>query len=195
MGGPSWPRAFLLAGVVAVALLPGAARSTSVERLDDEELASRSHRILWGDVVSVRTAWDDAGERIFTHVEVAPRETLKGAPAALVALKLPGGEVGDTAYVIHGMPRFRTGEEVVLHLTDAHARSGVRLPVGLGQGVHRVLRPAHGPALAARDTRDLHLVLPGVAGAQPGARQEEPLDDLLRRIRETVERQARGGPR
>lgn len=189
-------RRWVLAAAAALALLPASGRSTTVERLTPEELVARSAAIVWGDVVSVRAEQAANGKGIFTHVEVAPRETLKGAPAPLESLKLPGGEVGDVAYVVHGVPRFRTGEEVVLLVTDAHPRSGVRVPVGLGQGVHRVSRPAHGPPIAARDTRDLHLVLPGVAGAQPGAREEVVLDDLLRGLRDEVARQAAsGGPR
>jgi hypothetical protein len=167
------------------------ARSTTVEAISEEELVTRAEAIVWGDVVQVRAAWE--GRRIYTQVEVAPRETLKGQPAATVTLKLPGGEVDGVASVIHGMPRFRMGEEVVVHATAAHARSGVRVPVGLGQGVHHVLRPAHGQPTATRDTRDLHLVMPGVAGAQAGAREEVALDDLLGRIRAEVARQQQRG--
>lgn len=167
------------------------ARSTTVEALSDQELVARAESIVWGDVVQVRA--EREGNRIYTHVEVAPREVLKGPPAPTVRLKLPGGEVGDVVSVFHGMPRFRTGEEVVVHATAAHARSGVRVPVGLGQGVHHVLRPAHGGPVATRDTRDLHLVLPGATGARAGAQEEVPLDDLLSAIRAEVARQSANG--
>ncbi|MCO5169303.1 MAG: hypothetical protein M9894_23410 [Planctomycetes bacterium] len=181
--------------LLLAALWPlGEARSTTVEALEPEDLVARAEAIVWGDVVSVRADWDERRARIYTHVEVAPRETLKGQPAPTVTLKLPGGEVDGVVSVFHGMPRFRLGEEVVLHVTSPHARTGVRLPVGLGQGVHRVLRPGHGPAVATRDTRELHLVRPGVAGGQPGGRDARPLDDLLQTIRAEVARQ-RGGPR
>lgn len=186
-------RAFTLA--LAVVLLPlSSARSTTVEELTSAELVARSELIVWGDVVSVRAGWDDRHTRIFTHVEVTSRESLKG-DVRLVTLKLPGGEADGLVSVIHGMPQFRQGEEVVVHLTAQHPRSGVRLPVGLGQGVHRVLRPANGPVVAARDTRELHLVRPGVAGGQPGTSSEVELDTLLRSIRDEVARQAASEPR
>lgn len=169
------------------------ARSTTVEALSPEDLVARADAIVWGDVVQVRAARE--GKRIYTLVEVAPRETLKGQPAATVSLKLPGGEVDGVVSVFHGMPRFSLGEEVVLHATAAHPRSGVRVPVGLGQGVHHVLRPAHGPAVATRDTRDLFLVTPGAAGVQTGARDEVALDDLLAELRAEVARQRAGGGR
>lgn len=186
-------RALTLA--LAIVLLPlSSARSTTVEELDPTELVARSETIVWGDVVSVRSGWDDRHTRIFTHVEVTSREALKGDGARLT-LKLPGGEADGLVSVIHGMPQFREGEEVVLHLTARHPRSGVCLPVGLGQGVYRVLRPAHGAVTAARDTRELHLVRPGVTGAQPGASTEVELETLLRSIRDEVARQRAGGPR
>jgi hypothetical protein len=187
-----------LALALAVVLLPlSSARSTTVEELSAADLVARSELIVWGDVVSVRSGWDDRHTRIFTQVEVTSREGLKGPPGAtgLVTLRLPGGEVDGLVSVIHGMPQFRQGEEVVLHLTERHPRSAVRLPVGLGQGVHRVLRPANGPVMAARDTRELHLVRPGVSGGQPGASSEVELETLLRSIRDEVARQGAGGPR
>ncbi|MBX3465770.1 MAG: hypothetical protein KF878_02595 [Planctomycetes bacterium] len=196
MRRPPARRALGCALVLALAFWPtGEARSTTVEALEPEDLVARAEAIVWGDVVAVRADWDERRTRIYTHVEVAPRETLKGGPAPTVALKLPGGEVDGVVSVVHGVPRFRPGEEVVLHVTAAHARSGVRVPVGLGQGLHRVVRPGHGPAIATRDTRDLHLARPGVAGVQPGARDARPLDDLLQAIRGEVARQATGGPR
>ena len=111
-------RAFMLA--LAVVLLPlSSARSTTVEELDSVQLVARSETIVWGDVVSVRSGWDDRHTRIFTQVEVTSREALKGAPGdgTRVTLKLPGGEADGLVSVIHGMPQFREGEEVVLHLT------------------------------------------------------------------------------
>lgn len=186
-------RAFMLA--LAVVLLPlSSARSTTVEELTSAELVARSELIVWGDVVSVRSGWDDRRTRIFTQVEVTSREALKG-DVTRVTLKLPGGEADGLVSVIHGMPQFREGEEVVVHLSGRHPRSGVRVPIGLGQGVHRVLRPASGPVMAARDTRELHLVRPGVAGGQPGTTSEVELETLLRSIRDEVARQGAGGPR
>lgn len=167
------------------------ARPTTVEALSAEDLVERAEAIVWGDVVQVRAGWE--GRRIYTEVQVAPRETLKGQPAATVRLKLPGGEVDGVVSVFHGMPRFDLGEEVVVHTTAAHARSGVRVPVGLGQGVHHVVRPAHGAAVATRDTRELHLVRPGVAGGRTGTRDEVALDDLLGSIRAEVARQRGAG--
>jgi hypothetical protein len=184
---PRWVA--MMAGAVALACVAAReARSTTVERLTPEELVARAEAIVWGDVVSSRAARDPDG-RIFTHVEVAPRETLKGRAAPIVQLKLPGGVVDGVVAVFHGMPRLEQGEEVVLHVSGSNARSGVRVPVGLGQGLHRVLRPAHGPAIATRDTRDLNLVRAGGGPGQPGGRDEVALDDLLASVRAEVARQ------
>jgi hypothetical protein len=188
--------------VVAAVLVTWAAappaRSTTVERLTPAELVARAETIVWGDVVDVQADWDAGHQRIYTAVQVAPRELLKGPQAPVVALKLPGGERDGIACVFHGMPRFDRGEEVVLHVTAANPRSGVRVPVGLGQGVRRIFRPARGAAMATRDTRDLGLVLPGARGVLPGALDTDTLDGLLGSIRAEVARQhaaAAGGPR
>lgn len=169
------------------------ASSATVERLDHAALTGRAGRILWGDCVATRAEWNAERTRIFTTVRFARREVLKGEDEAVVEVKLPGGELDGRALVIHGMPRFEPGQEVVLFLTERHPRSGVSLPVGLGQGVFEVDRRG-GRAVARRDTRGLELVTPGQpGGGDPGGLEELGLDELLAGTRAEVARQ--GGAR
>lgn len=195
--GPPLARTLSFASLALLSLLALApeARSTSVERLEPAEVVSRARTIVWGDCVRVQPEWDEDRRRILTRVQLAPRELIKGEAAAVVELKLLGGELDGMAYVIHGMPRFREGGEYVVQATAPHPRSGVVVPVGLGQGVHVVERRAGRPARATRDLRDLQLVTPGVQGGAPGALEGEPLDDVLARLRGLVaaERTRAGG--
>lgn len=185
------PRAAVLLGVLPLVVLwPVPARSTSVEALDEAAIVERSAAILWGDCRSVETEWDEGHTRIYTRVRFVPREVLKGdKQLSELELKLPGGERDGMAYVVHGMPRFEPGQEVVLCASQRHAASGVAVPVGLSQGVWRVRRQAGADGTARRDTRELQLVEPGVRGGRNGVVEEVPLSSLLERLREQVRRQ------
>jgi hypothetical protein len=183
-------RLLALACALLALLWPVAARSTSVEALDEAAVVRRSATVLWGDCTSVQAEWDAGRTRIFTRARFVPREVLKGDPQlSAVELLLPGGELDGKAYVVHGMPRFRPGEELLLCASARHEVSGVTVPVGLSQGVWRVQRAAGAPGLARRDTRELQLQEPGVRGGRPGAVEEGPLDALLERLRAEVRRQ------
>jgi hypothetical protein len=183
--------AAVLAGL-GLAALVGVARASSVESLPDDELVRRARIIVHADVTSVRAEWDDAHKRIFTLVDLAPRETLKGDVAPIVTMKLIGGQRDGLTMIVHGMPQFHEGEEVVVFLTPAHETSGVTLPVGLGQGKWTVTKNPQGERIATRSLAGAHIV------PRPG---EHPrvlattakLDDLLAAIRAEVARQKTAG--
>ncbi len=185
--------ALLAAAALVVAVPARPAYSTSVEPLSAEELVDHAQTIVWGDCISVRTEWNRERTKILTRVQLASREVLKGDRAPTVELLLPGGELDGMAYVIHGMPRFREGQEAVVHVTAPHATSGIRLPVGLGQGVHTVERTGAQPVVR-RDLRDLNFVVRGQPGGLQGGVDEEPLEDMLVRVRGLVTELARRAP-
>ena len=180
-------------------LLATPAWSTSVERLDHAQLVEHASTIFWGRCLEVRCEWNAERTQIFTVARFAPSAVLKGERQAVVELKVPGGRLDGKAYVIHGMPTFTAGEEAVVYVTRPHSKSGVCVPVGLGQGYYKVDRTGRDgrPAVARRDTRDLNLVDPDdPQGAGPGRVEHLPLDRLLERVRAEVERQRRAsGPR
>jgi hypothetical protein len=169
--------------VVALALR--AAPASTVEPLTLDGLVRNAERVVHGDVASVRVELG-RDRRPLTIVEIAPRETLKGAQGMLV-LRLPGGEVNGVAMIVHGMPAFRRGEEVVVAATAPHERSGVRVPVGLALGKWSVGRDG----IARREVGAIDVARErGRAGPQP--RAQEPLDELLRELRAAVAREAKG---
>jgi len=175
--------------LAALLILASPARSTTVEQLSFERLVERAAVVFHGACTDVRAEWDGTGRRIQTRVTFAPAAVLKGQAGERLELVLPGGQRDGLTQVVHGMPRFAVGEEVVVLATAPHRRSGVAIPVGLGQGVYRVDRPAGGAPVARRDTRGLHLVDLEAGQAVPGAREALPLGDLLERVRAEVARQ------
>lgn len=179
-------RSIFLLALAVLLLAPRLGETTTVKRLTHPQLVADAAEIVHGDCLEAAPEWDPSHRRIFTRVRFAVREQLKGEQgASTMELLVPGGEIGGVSYVIHGMPTFTAGEEVVVYATQAHPQSKVKIPVGLDQGCYRIQR-ADGVAPAARrDTRQLILAEPGKRPAR-GRAETVPLDDLLQRIRSEV---------
>jgi hypothetical protein len=163
--------------VLALALVASPALACSVASLTIEETARRADAVVHGVVASVRV---EAGERGLpvTVVSIARREVVKGDPRLeRLVLRLPGGSREGVTVVVHGVPTFREGEEVVVAATPPHPRSGLRVPVGLCQGKWTVEEHG-GRRIARRDLGDAHVV-----GGGPGETSLE-LGELLRRLGE-----------
>ncbi len=176
-----------LAALSLLVVVAAPAYSTTVAALAFEDLVDDAARVFHGTCTDVRVERGATG-RLQTRVTFSNRRALKGADDAQVEMVLPGGARDGQVLLIHGMPRFRPGEEVVLFATAPHARSGLSVPVGLAQGVYRVERTPSGEAIASRDTRGLHLVdlTGGRAQPVPGRREAIPLSDLLAQVEARV---------
>ena len=180
--------------LLAVLLLASPGESTSVKALSEADLVQDARTIFWGECVEARSEWTADRRRVVTRVTFDVREIFKsdatppGGPT--IDLVIPGGALDGVTYVVHGMPRFAPGEEVLVYASASHPSSGVRVPVGLAQGIYRVKRK-DGVATARRDTREAHLV--GPDGVVPGHLRELPLEALLARIRAQVRKAARPG--
>jgi hypothetical protein len=128
---------FALAGALAL-LSPmvaggGKARASIVVALDLPDLVREAERIAVVDVVSVRAAWDDKHERIFSTIELDVVENWKGAVlgSKRITMVQPGGTVDDISMVVTGMGRFSPGERSLVFLRGPAARSQL---VGMAQG-------------------------------------------------------------
>jgi hypothetical protein len=127
------------AAILALALIvPAAARASLALAMNLGEMTSRADRVIVGEVLSVKSAWDAGHKRIFTNIEVQVAETWKGAttPDGKVVIQQPGGRVGDIESRVHGLAEFHAGDRAVLFLRGTEQASAV---VGLGQGA-RALR-------------------------------------------------------
>jgi hypothetical protein len=114
------------------ALVP-ASHATTVLRMTDAEIVADSRWILEGRVISVSGAWNEDRTQIFTTVEIAVGDVLKGELAEkTVRLRMLGGSADGISMIVVGAPTFRAEEEVVLCLgANLHAMLPV---VGLAQG-------------------------------------------------------------
>ena len=84
-------------------------------------LAARAERIVVSEVVDVRVERRQTrdGHLPFTLVTLRTVLTIKGAASVQFLLELPGGEAGDEALEVVGLPRFRVGDRDVLFLADS----------------------------------------------------------------------------
>jgi len=119
-----------VAVALAATVVPTPA-TTLVRRLPLEQVAAEAARVVHATVIDVHSDRDEWG---------APA-TLKGSVARQLTIKQFGtaAPLGDGSLArIPGLPRYTVGEEVVLFLRGDSAR-GFTSPVGLGQGVYRVV--------------------------------------------------------
>jgi PKD repeat protein len=103
-----------LAALLPAGLLPGA----TYLPLSDADLARRAPVIVRASVVSVETRLERVGSenRPFTIVTLQRIEALRGAVGETLAVRLPGGRIGEVAWWVPGTPVLAPGSEVVLML-------------------------------------------------------------------------------
>ncbi len=162
-------RTTLLAAALSAAclliLLPTTGSSTTVIRMELNELVANSTVIGVVSVESVESFQQDS--RIRTRVDLKPQE-LWNAPDhvksdSTLTLELPGGRMGDITTRVPGVPRFETGERVVLFLNQPENRKsndGHKFSItGLSQGAFPLATgpDGHTPYLVPR-VGDMNLV-------------------------------------
>jgi hypothetical protein len=121
-----------------------------VWRYDLQSLAAEAERIFVGRCTAAAT--EQVGDRLYTRVELAVDDMVKGRPARRVQMRLPGGVLNGRRSQMVGMPAFRPGEEVVLFVTEDDPVHGA-WPLGLAQGKFRIER--RGVAKTAYVVQDL----------------------------------------
>lgn len=111
-----WYRPLFFA--LCVSLLAGSGVTpTTLAHMSVAKLTHVSTLILRARCVENSAAWD-AGE-IWTFSTYEPTEVWKGSTPSRVRVRLLGGRVGNLTSNVSGIPRFRTGEDVVLFLVPA----------------------------------------------------------------------------
>ncbi len=184
----------VLSALVAALLLTSPADGSIVQALDLDELVHQSDRILLGTVVFSESFQRQNGS-LGTWHRVRVEQDLRGnAPGeSEVIVETLGGQLGDLAMRVEGEPSFAIGERVVVFARGRDQHVAVR-PVGMGQGVMRVLtedgvetvRQSRAGMLLMR--RSAEGRLEKSLGALPRA---ERLDVFLSRVRAILEQKAR----
>src|SRR5688500_1183326 len=101
-----------------VSLVVGSiAFATTVRKFSLSELAAHSRSIVVARVISTESRWDE--REIYTYTTIQVTDGLKGArKGQSIVLRQLGGQVGDIASIVPGMPAFKAGEEAVLFLSE-----------------------------------------------------------------------------
>jgi hypothetical protein len=129
-----------LAVVVAAPL-----RATVLAPAEFREIVADASRIVRGRVTDVRGVVA-RGDGIDTIATVTVESVVKGQASGFVSVRVPGGELGRTRWVVVGAPTFAQGDRVVLFLK--RGSDNAWRPVGFSMGVFRVqVQPLTGRAL------------------------------------------------
>lgn len=149
---------------LAALLGASAALATTLLAQDVPALTGASAVVLRGTVVSSHARWTGDGARIMTETTLSVSERWKGEAPATVVVQQPGGEVGDVGQLVHGVARFRVGEDVVVFL---EARGPRYLVTGMVQGKFLVEKSSDGKALFARQELDGEALFVDPVSRQP----------------------------
>jgi len=158
--------------VVSLLSLRSMSGSTAVDagtavRLGLHELAANAELVVEGVVRSARPLVSADG-RLETEYLFESERTFWGEQQPSRSLRLPGGVLADgSGMLLPGVPRLVTGERCILFLTR-EGETGVRMPVGLGQGRLEVLSVPGGGRMVAREFGATGLVDPGSGGVVRG---------------------------
>jgi len=128
--------------VIAFAMLAFAGRSnaSTARTLSFAELSKSAEIIADVTVQNVESYWaTPAGVKaIRTKVTFTVNRAIKGNPGQSLALEFLGGQVGDRALAVPGLPRFSVGERFIIF--SAGPDQALVCPVlGLDQGAMRVV--------------------------------------------------------
>jgi hypothetical protein len=174
-------RAVLLAAAV---LSVSPAQATSVQKFSLKALAQRSSSIALAKVEAAESRWDESGKEIYTYVTLRVVEKVKGKKdRETVTLRQLGGQVGNIASIVPGMPSFKKGEEVVVFLTEEDT-AGYPWVLGLQQGKYSVVSDASGAKQVRNELQGLTLVSPqGVQLDASEVTAGQSLDSFLESVR------------
>lgn len=120
---------------LALAFVPVTAEATIAKAMKFDDKVENAAAIVMGRVVAQRSEWDAARNWILTYSTFQIEKTLKGMPAQQITIVTPGGQVGDIAQDVVGVPRFAEGEEHVVFVRNSQAGPTV---LYLDQGAYRV---------------------------------------------------------
>lgn len=123
----------LTAGVLLFAADTGTA--STLVRLDLPQLVRQSDSIVQGRVVHVEAKWEQ--NLVFTYVYLDVEDPLKGERLTTIVIRQVGGTIGALNMDVNGMPKFATGQQVLVFL-KAH-RDRTFQVVGMNQGRYEVI--------------------------------------------------------
>ncbi|MFN3198606.1 MAG: hypothetical protein ACE366_09375 [Bradymonadia bacterium] len=152
----------LMCAPAVVHLAPQQADATVMKALSLDQMVKQSDVIVRGEVVAQHSAWNEAGNRIYTVTELKVMEPLKGQATSETIIKIRqlGGTVDGITQNIAGNALLSTGEEVAIFLR-ADAEKSLHYVVGMAQGKYTIDRSS-GTPMVVRQMHGLSFTRPGV---------------------------------
>jgi hypothetical protein len=184
MNSPSGSPLRRILATHAIGLFVTTASATQSRPLNLEEMTERAATIFSGRCLHVRVEADAKLRRNVTVATFRVERSIKGSSGKTITVRMPWASPEEFPA---GVPSFASGDNVVLFLYGESA-SGMRAPVGLGQGRFRILSDKEGRKVAINDVGNRNLMqrvsastrerLVGVPGLPPeGALDPDRLMD------------------
>jgi hypothetical protein len=95
---------------------PGFVQATTLQKLSFDRLIGEADLIIMGRVEELKTRQVSDRRSMTTIVTVSIERQFKGPKVSSVTIEQPGGSVGDIAQGVPGLPKFSSGEDVILFL-------------------------------------------------------------------------------
>lgn len=180
--------AFCMALLAAMA---ATAAATTLARMSVAEMAQAAPVIVRARCLGNSTGWD-AGE-IWTFTSFEVEEAWRGAAPARITVRLLGGRAGNLTSSVSGVPRFRSGEDVVLFL-EPTARGDLSV-VSWEQGTFRIRRDAAaGRESVTQDTAALATFDPATRRFEATGIRRLPLEILRAQVDAALRSETRRKP-
>jgi len=143
-------------------------------------LAHAAETIVRARCLESHARWE--GGEIWTFTRFEPLETLSGEASGPFVVRLLGGQVGNFASQVDGVPRFHPGEEVILFLEST--RAGELSLTAWSEGTFRVHRdPRSGQAWVSEDSAAAEVLDPATQRFEPSGIRRMPLERFEERLR------------
>ena len=140
----------------AVFVLPATAFSTTLIKADVPMLRQASESVVRAQVESIKSAWNDQHNMIFTYVTLSKVQTLHGKAVDQVTVRVPGGTADGKTILMDEAPQFQKGDSVVVFLTRWD--DGAMKVTGYSQGVSKVVTDKLGNQLLQGGSADGRLL-------------------------------------
>lgn len=156
-----------------------AIHATTLLRMSLSQMSRASKEIVRARCVSNSTKWE--GGEIWTFTEFETEEVWRGSPPSQFTVRLLGGRIDNLTSSISDVPRFASGEDVVLFLEPT--QRGDFTVVGWDEGTFRIHRdPRTGEEAVTEDSAHLATFNPQTRQFEARGVGSEPLRTFRARV-------------
>lgn len=175
----------------AALLVCPSAGATTFARMSVTEMTHAAPVIVRARCVANMVGWEEGEIWTFTEFEI--QETWRGTAPARITVRLLGGTLGNITSTVSGVPRFRSGEEVVLFLQPA-LRGNFSI-VSWQQGTFRIHRDQRSnEEVVSQDTAAFTTFDPATRQFATNGTRRQPLRNLRAQIEAALARESARKP-